>query len=143
MTNTKEINPVAFVFWLFLSYISCAVVLAILLYPEPSEAAPESDLIYSWVDDGVEAELPCDYFEQCLHYEVIDTAQCKQSVNFEMDFEDTNGNYITSEEVIVPSPMFAGGSVIEVGTNMRPEVGLMEAFRVRCSKSTPNVFGGV
>lgn len=143
MMNTREIKPVKFVVWLAACIFSFGLLQEILAPAESVEAAPASDLIYSWVDEGVEAELPCDFFEQCLHYEVIDTAQCKQAVIIHMGFVDTNGNYITSEDVIVPSPRFAGGFVIEVGTNMRPEVGLMDAFRVGCSTSAPNIFGDV
>jgi len=108
---------------------------------EAAYAAPASELIYDWVDESVEAELSCQVYKQCLHIEVVDTKQCSQSVAIEFGFDDMVGRFITSEDVIVPSPGFAGGFVIEVGSNMRPEIGTFGIWRVSCSASAPNVFG--
>jgi hypothetical protein len=58
-----------------------------------------------------------------------------------MGFDDMVGRFITSEDVIVPSPKFAGGFVIEVGSNTRPEIGTFGIWRVSCIVSAPNVFG--
>jgi hypothetical protein len=108
---------------------------------EAAYAAPASELIYDWVDESVEAELSCQVYKQCLHIEVVDTKQCTQSVVIQMGYEDMVGRFITTEDLIVPSPRFAGGFVIEVGSNMRPEIGLMGVWQVSCSASAPNVFG--
>jgi len=108
---------------------------------EAAYAAPASELIYDWVDESVEAELGCQVYKQCLHIEVVDTKQCSQSLAIELGFDDMVGRFITSEDVIVPSPSFTGGFVIEVGSNMRPEIGTFGIWRVSCSASAPNVFG--
>lgn len=101
--------------------------------------APASQLIASFVDKSVELELSCNYFKQCLHLEVIDTAQCKDSLMVQINLRDLFDRYITSEQVITPSPKNPGGFIVEIGTNMRPEISAIGVVRLRCSKSAPNV----
>lgn len=107
---------------------------------EGSESS-SSQLIFDWVSDEVEAELNCDWFEQCIHIEVIDTSQCPTSMLLEVGFEDLFGRDMGYEAVIVPSPKFTGGHVIEIGSNMRAEVGVFGIYDITCSSSAPTLVG--
>lgn len=104
-----------------------------------STAGPASQLIFDFVDEAVEIELQCDYYKQCLHIEVIDSAQCPESILIRMGYRDTRDRFIHNDDVIVPSPKFTGGFVIEVGSNLRAEIGQFGVVRLNCSKSAPNI----
>lgn len=121
--------------------LSFFAVSAVLDANQPSVAAPASQLIYDFVATKVEAELSCDFFKQCLHIEIVDTAQCSQSILIEMGFTDLFDRPMSDENIIATSPKYAGGFVFEVGSNMRAEIGTFGIHRVSCSASAPSVVG--
>lgn len=108
---------------------------------DSSQAAPASTLIYDFVAPEVEAELSCDFFEQCLHIEIVDTKHCNQSILIEMGFRDLFGRPMSDENIVVASPKFSGGFVVEIGSNMRAEIGTFGIIRVSCSHTAPSVLG--
>lgn len=123
------------------SLLSFFAVSAVLDANQPSVAAPASQLIYDFVAPEVEAELSCDFFKQCLHIEIVDTAQCSNSILIEMGFRDLFGRPMSDEDIVVASPKYSGGFVVEIGSNMRAEIGTFGIVRVSCSHSAPSVLG--
>jgi hypothetical protein len=104
---------------------------------------PAVQLDYDFVSDAVQAELSCDLFDDCLHIEVVNTAQCKTNVSVELALEDKFGWLITNEEMIVPSPGFKGGFVIEIGANGYDNIYTFGIYTVSCSSVLANVVGDV
>ena len=102
---------------------------------------PAVQLDYDFVSDAVQAELSCDLFDDCLHIEVLNTSQCKTNVSVDIALEDQFGQLIGSEEVIVPSPKFKGGFVIEIGANGYDNIDTFGIYTVSCSSVLSNVVG--
>ena len=102
---------------------------------------PAVQLDYDFVSDAVQAELSCNLFDDCLHIEVLNTAQCKTNVSVDIALEDQFGQLIGSEEMIVPSPTFKGGFVIEIGANGYDNIDSFSIYTVSCSSVLVNVFG--
>ena len=104
---------------------------------------PDIQLEFDFVSDEVEAELACDLYDDCLHIEVLNSAQCKTNVSVELALEDKFGWLITNEEMIVPSPGFKGGFVIEIGANGYDNTYTFGIYNVSCSSVLANVVGDV
>lgn len=98
-------------------------------------------LEFEFVSDVVEAELACDLFDDCLHLEILNTSQCLSNVSIDLALEDQFGQLIGSEEIIVPSPGFVGGFVIEIGSNQYRGIHTYGVFTVGCSLTLANTFG--
>ena len=104
---------------------------------------PAVQLDYDFVSDAVQAELSCDLFDDCLHIEVLNTAQCKTNVSVDLALEDQFGQLIGNEEMIVPSPKFKGGFVIEIGADGYDNIYTFGIYTVSCSSTLANVVGDV
>ena len=102
---------------------------------------PAVQLDYDFVSDAVQAELSCNVFDDCLHIEVLNSAQCKTNVSVDLALEDEYGQLIGSEEMIVPSPKFNGGFVIEIGADGYDNIYTFGIYTVSCSSVLANVTG--
>jgi hypothetical protein len=94
-------------------------------------------LEFDWVQDRVEAELACDEFESCLHIEVFETSRCLDNVSVDFGFEDEYGQWLGDAVVVVPSPRFAGGFVIEFGVDESAAIGDFGIYKVSCTGMLP------
>lgn len=99
------------------------------------------ELEFDWVQDQVEAELGCDEFESCLHIEAFETSRCFGNVAVDFGFEDKYGQWLGDAVVVVPSPHFAGGFVIEFGTDVSSEIGDFGIYQITCSGTLPTGLG--
>jgi hypothetical protein len=103
------------------------------------------ELEFDWVQDQVEAELGCDEFESCLHIEVLGTSRCLDNVAVDFGFEDEYGQWLGDAVVVVPSPRFAGGFVIEFGVDASAAgsavIGDFGIYEVSCSGLLPTGVG--
>jgi len=104
---------------------------------------PDTRLEFEFVAENVEAELACDLFEDCLHIEVLNTAQCKTNVRIELGLEGKFSRYLGDAEIIVPSPGHSGGFVIEIGSNTFDEIDTFGIYSVSCSSVLSNVLAEV
>lgn len=102
---------------------------------------PPVDLEFDFVSDEVEAALTCDIFESCLHIEVLNTANCETSVSVDLGLENKFGQLLGNHEMVVPSPAFKGGFVIEIGSNQYDTISTYGIYSVSCTALLPNVFG--
>ena len=102
-------------------------------------------LEFDWVQDQVEVELGCDEFESCLHIEVLRSSRCLDNVAVDFGFEDDNGQWLGDGFVVVPSPRFAGGFVIEFGVDDAAAgsavIGDFGIYKITCSGNLPTGFG--
>ncbi len=102
----------------------------------------ESDeLEFDWVQDNVESELACDVFESCLHIEVFETKRCLVNVAVDFGFENEYGQWIGDGNVVVPSPRFSGGFVIEFGVDDSIPIGDFGIYQVTCTAALPTEIG--
>ena len=99
------------------------------------------ELEFDWVQDQVEAELGCDEFESCLHIEAFETSRCFGNLAVDFGFEDKYGQWLGDAVVVVPSPHFAGGFVIEFGTDVSSEIGDFGIYQITCSGTLPTGLG--
>jgi len=104
---------------------------------------PEARLEFEFVAENVEAELACDVFQDCLHIEVLNTAQCKTNVRIELGLEGKFSRYLGDAEIIVPSPGHSGGFVIEIGSNTYDDIDTFGIYSVSCSSVLANVLAEV
>lgn len=102
---------------------------------------PVVQLEFDFVSDEVQEELACEFHIACLHIEVSNTAQCETNVSVDLGLENEFGQWIGSEEIIVPSPGFKGGFVIEIGTNTYIDAETFGVYAVGCSSTLANVVG--
>jgi hypothetical protein len=100
---------------------------------------PETRLEFEFVAENVESELACDLFEDCLHIEVLNTSQCKTNVSIELGLEGKFSRYLGDAEIIVPSPGYTGGFVIEIGSNTYDDIDTFGIYSVSCSSVLANV----
>ena len=91
------------------------------------------ELDFDWVQENVESELACDKFPQCLHIEVLASSGCLANLAVDLRVETSSGQWLADEYMVVPSPRFAGGFVIEVGTNRIGDDNRLAICSVRCS----------
>lgn len=104
---------------------------------------PVVQLDFDFVMDEVESELACDFYDDCLHIEVLNTARCETNISVDLALEDEFGRWIGSEELIVPSPAFKGSFVFEIGSNRYDNVDTYGIYTVSCSSTLANVLGAV
>jgi hypothetical protein len=104
---------------------------------------PETRLEFEFVAENLEAELTCDLFDDCLHIEVLNTAQCKTNVRIELGLEGKFSRYLGDAEIIVPSPRHSGGFVIEIGSNTYDNIDTFGIYSVSCSSVLANVVAPV
>jgi hypothetical protein len=100
-----------------------------------------AELEFDWVQDQVEAELGCDEFESCLHIEALGSSRCLDNVAVDFGFEDEYGQWLGDAVVVVPSPRFAGGFVIEFGVDKSAVIGDFGIYEVSCSGLLPTEVG--
>lgn len=104
---------------------------------------PETRLEFEFVAENVEAELACDLFEDCLHIEVLNTAQCRTNVRIDLGLEGKFSRYLGDAEIIVPSPGHSVGFVIEIGSNTYDDIDTFGIYSVSCSSVLANVLAEV
>ncbi len=100
-----------------------------------------NELDFDWVQDRVEAELGCTVFQNCLHIEVFETSRCLGNVAVDFGFEDEYGQWLGDSIVVIPSPRFAGGFVIELGTDVSAMIGDFGIYQVICTGMLPTGLG--
>jgi hypothetical protein len=101
--------------------------------PAVAQGQTSEELDFDWVQANVESELACDKFPQCLHIEVLASSGCLANLAVDLRVETSSGQWLADEYMVVPSPRFAGGSVIEVGTNRIGDDNRLAIYSVRCS----------
>jgi hypothetical protein len=101
--------------------------------PAIAQGQNSEELDFDWLQENVEAELSCDEFPQCLHIEVLASSGCLANLAVDLRVETSSGQWLADEYMVVPSPRFAGGFVIEVGTNRINDDNRLAIYSVRCS----------
>jgi hypothetical protein len=110
--------------------------------PVGADVIQESDeLGFDWVQDNVESELACVVFESCLHIEVFETSRCLENVAVDFRFEDEYRQWLGDGYLVVPSPRFSGGFVIEIGTDNPAAIGHFGIYQVTCTAALPTEIG--